>query len=101
MIVNIPIKEQVYDPDNLMKKYKINDQRLPAFSQQSQIPYCDTKAKLTNHADQNYFKFDSHLTPVGHQQVAAAIENCLINNISFIYNNQTRFQNLSTLSLSV
>lgn len=79
MIVNIPIKEQVYDPDNLMKKYKINDQRLAAFLQQSQIPYCDTKAKLTNHPDQNYFKFDSHLTPVGHQQVAKAIEGCIFN----------------------
>lgn len=77
MIVIIPVKEQVYDTNKVLSNKKLNESRLQNFAKDSGIEFCDLKYYLEKQAEISYFKYDSHLTVVGHQLAAEKIEQCL------------------------
>ena len=76
MIVNIPIKEQVNDPESVVQKYKFNDQKLQNFANASDINFCELKNHFKQNPELAYLKYDSHLTAIGHQLAAERIEEC-------------------------
>ena len=78
LIVNIPPKEQIYDPYGILKDTSIDDKRLENFVGSNNISYCDVLSKLQQKPDEVYFPTDSHLNTLGHKLTAEAIQNCII-----------------------
>lgn len=79
MIVNIPVKEQIYDENNLLQGMETNTTRIGDFSKSSDIDYCDIGQKLKLKPEKVYYKFDAHLSAEGHKLTAEAVRDCFTN----------------------
>lgn len=80
MIAQIPVKEEIYDRYKILEGGNKNTTRIRDFARQSQITYCDLSQKLKEKPKESYYRFDSHLTPIGHTLAALAIEDCIFAN---------------------
>lgn len=77
MIVNIPIREQIYDPKGILKNKQLNTQRLGEFLKTANIAKCDLINVLAEKPEESYFKYDAHFTKTGNLLAAQGIEMCL------------------------
>lgn len=77
IIVNIPIKEQIYDPGELLRSEQLYTTRIEEFTKSENISFCDISPELKEEPREAYFPNDSHLTTIGHMQAAEAIERCI------------------------
>ncbi|MDP2598803.1 MAG: hypothetical protein Q8P49_03160 [Candidatus Liptonbacteria bacterium] len=77
MIVNIPVREEVYDPNGILRDTVLDSMRMEKFARKHSVAYCSPLASLKQASSTSYFPLDSHLTAHGHRLTAEAIEGCL------------------------
>ena len=78
IVVNIPIREQIYDPRGILINRQLNARRLGQFLVTSSIAFCDLENTLAEKPAEVYLKYDAHFTKLGNIYAAKGIEKCLI-----------------------
>jgi len=78
LIVNIPVRELIYDPKGVLKHKTLDTKRLERFLSSERIPQCDLQKVFEENPKAVYYRFDAHLTSLGNLYAAEEIKRCLI-----------------------